>query len=348
MNLNERIEALVDLGKYLARNDEQLQAVVASTYIQNRWFTEENIYLAINAIIKDYLQPEKIKNWLSNYTIQKNNDQITIGLILAGNIPLVGFYDMMCTFLAGYKSKIKLSEKDKLLLPFFIKVMEERNSELADYFEFVERLEDFDAVIATGSNNSSRYFEAYFGKYPNIIRKNRNAVAILNGKESREQLLALGNDVFQYFGLGCRNVSKLYLPKGFDFKPLLEAFHEFKEIVLNDKYKNNFDYNYTLLILNKIKYEANGCIMMTEDESLQSRIAQLHYEYYENTAELEEKINEKTDEIQCVVGEMSISNIKTIPFGKAQNPGLQDYADGVDVLDFLIKLPAGEKLVPKN
>ena len=348
MNLNERIEALVDLGKYLARNDEQLQAVVASTYIQNRWFTEENIYLAINAIIKDYLQPEKLKNWLSNYTIQKNNDQITIGLILAGNIPLVGFYDMMCTFLAGYKSKIKLSEKDKLLLPFFIKVMEERNSELADYFEFVERLEDFDAVIATGSNNSSRYFEAYFGKYPNIIRKNRNAVAILNGKESRDQLLALGNDVFQYFGLGCRNVSKLYLPRGFDFKPLLEAFHEFKEIVLNDKYKNNFDYNYTLLILNKIKYEANGCIMMTENESLQSRIAQLHYEYYEKTAELEEKINEKTDEIQCVVGEMSISNIKTIPFGKAQIPGLQDYADGVDVLDFLIKLPAREKLVPKN
>jgi len=348
MNLSDRIEVLVDLGKYLAKKDEELQALVTSTYNQNRWFTEENTYLSINAIIERFLQPHLIKNWLSNYNISDANEKLTIGLILAGNIPLVGFYDLMCVFLAGYKSKIKLSEKDKLLLPFFIKIMGKSNPEVANYFEIVERLEGFDAVIATGSNNSARYFEAYFGKYPNIIRRNRNAVAVLNGKETKEQLSALGNDVFQYFGLGCRNVSKLYLPEGFDFQPLLEAFHEFKEIVLHNKYKNNFDYTYTLLILNKIPYKANGCILMTEDTSLQSRIAHLHYEYYSDLADLEQKVHQKVDEIQCIVSEIEFPNFDVISFGKAQFPELNDYADGVDVMNFLLKLPSAEKLVSKK
>ena len=276
MNLKDRIDVLVELGKNLQNKSEELKSLVVVSHHQNLWFTEENIYKAIDSIIDRFLQLQLLEEWLSNYKITENREMQSVGLVLAGNIPLVGFYDMMCVFLAGHKSKIKLSEKDKTLIPHFIKIMSESNPEVSDYFEIVERLDNFDAVIATGSNNSARYFESYFGKFPNIIRKNRNAVAILSGDESKTQLNALGVDVLQYFGLGCRNVSKLYLPEGFDFKPLLEAFHEFKEIVLHDKYKNNFDYNYTLLILNKIKYEANGCILMTEETSLQSRIAQLH------------------------------------------------------------------------
>ncbi len=348
MNLRDRIDALVALGDYLKENDQQLQTLVSATYHQNRWFTEENIYKAINAVSSHFLQKELLENWISSYSFPENNDTKTVGLILAGNIPLVGFHDLLCVFLAGHQSKIKLSEKDKLLLPHFVRILENEFPEIADYFNFVERLEGFDAVIATGSNNSARYFEAYFGKYPNIIRRNRNAVAILNGTETFEQLRALGNDVFQYFGLGCRNVSKLYLPKEFEFKSLLEAFHEFNEIVLHDKYKNNFDYNYTLLILNKIPYKANGCILMTEDESLQSRIAQLHFEYYDNVEDLKAKVHSKMEDIQCIVGEAAIPGLDLIPFGKAQSPSLADYADGVDVMEFLLKLPANEKLIHKN
>lgn len=348
MNLRDRIDALVYLGNYIKNNDPHLQALVTTTYHENLWFTEENTYKAIEAITESFLQKELIENWLAEYDISEDTPIKTIGLILAGNIPLVGFYDLMCVFLAGQKAKIKLSEKDKVLIPHFINVMEKHQPEVSNYFEIVERLKDFDAVIATGSNNSARYFEAYFGKHPNIIRKNRNAVAILTGKETREQLETLGKDVFQYFGLGCRNVSKLYLPKGFNFNPLLEAFHEFKEIVLNDKYKNNFDYGYTLLILNKIPYQANGCILMTEQKSLQSRIAQLHYEYYSDLKELTEKINSKMDEIQCIVSEAELPEFSIVPFGKAQTPGLGDYADGVDVMDFLLKLSTEEKLISKN
>ncbi len=348
MNLNERIEVLVGLGDYLVQNDEQLQALVTKTYHHNLWFTKENTYKAIKAITDNFLQKELLQSWLTQYEISTNSAIKTVGLILAGNIPLVGFYDIICVFLAGHKSKIKLSEKDKILIPHLLKVMEKLHPGVTKYFEIVERLKDFDAVIATGSNNSARYFESYFGKYPNIIRKNRNAVAILNGSETKKQLEALGIDVFQYFGLGCRNVSKLYVPVSYDFKPLLEAFHEFREIVLNDKYKNNFDYGYTLLILNKIRYEANGCILMTEQSSLQSRIAQLHYEYYTNLDDLKEKIHSKMEEIQCVVSEKNIPEFKTIPFGKAQKPGLNDYADGVDVMDFLIKLNTEDSLIRKN
>ena len=347
MNLKERVASLVDLGNYLQKNDEKLQALVKATYHQNRWFTEENTYKAINAISKQFLQKELLENWLSSYKIS-DEAPITVGMIMAGNIPLVGFHDLICVFLAGHQSKIKLSEKDKLLIPHFIKVMEEQNPEVSKYFDFVEKLEGFDAVIATGSNNSARYFEAYFGKYPNIIRKNRNAVAVLTGEETKDQLLSLGTDVFQYFGLGCRNVSKLYLPRNFNFKPLLEAFHEFRDIVLHDKYKNNFDYNYTLLILNKIPYEANGCILMNEAPSLQSRIAQLHYEFYENVEDLKEKIDDKIDEIQCVIGDPKSFDFDLIPFGEAQSPGLADYADGVDVIDFLIQLSESKKLIQGN
>ena len=207
------------------------------------------------------------------------------------------------------------------------------------YTEFLsegELLTGFDTVIATGSNNTARYFEQYFGKYPNIIRRNRNAVAVLNGLETPEELHALGQDIFSYFGLGCRNVSKIYVPHGYQFDVLLEALHEYREIIHHDKYKNNFDYNFTLLIMNGKPHLNNGCLLLKEDPSLQARIASVHYEYYDELHHLDALLAEKRNEIQCVVGKINIQGFDVLPFGKSQEPTLNDYPDGVDVMQFLM------------
>ena len=232
-----------------------------------------------------------------------------------------------------------MSDKDPYLLPLLLEILKEIDVKTADYFDTTtERLTNFDAVIATGSNNSARYFEAYFGKYPHIIRKNRNAVAILRGSETAEELRLLGDDIFQYFGLGCRNVSKLYLPKGYNFTLLLETLHERNEIVLHDKYKNNFDYNFTLLILNKIKYESNGCILMREATEIASPISVVYYEFYDNLNQLTTDLLIKKDEIQLVVAASPLPHLTTFNFGEAQKPSLLDYADGVDTMQFLTSL----------
>ncbi|HKK77789.1 MAG TPA: acyl-CoA reductase [Saprospiraceae bacterium] len=338
MKLEERISALIALGKHLQEPDEYREAVMHRTHFNNQWFTKENQRKAIQAIATHFLSEKELRNWLAEYDMPENPQAKTVGLVMAGNIPLVGFHDVFCTFLAGHRAMIKLSEKDKFLLPYFFRQLAIIDPRTADYFVPVERLQDFDAVVATGSNNSARYFEQYFGKYPHIIRKNRNAIAVLDGTESKEELEALGTDVFQYFGLGCRNVAKLYVPRGYSFEPLLEALHEHREIVLNDKYKNNFDYNYAILVLNKEKYMANGCIILKEDRAISSPIAGLNYAYYQDLKALEKELKERKEEIQLVVAKDGLLSQKTYPFGKAQQPELSDYADGVDTIDFLLKL----------
>ncbi len=337
MKLSERIDALVQLGNYLEAGSEVLDAIIQQSYITNKWFVVENVRLSLHAIRTEFLNREKLIAWADAYRINPNGNQKTIGLILAGNIPLVGFHDVLAVFVAGHKAKIKLSEKDKFLLPHLLAKLEEIDERTKAYFELTPKLADFEAVIATGSNNTARYFETYFGKYPNIIRKNRNGVAVLTGEESEAELKALGQDIFQYFGLGCRNVSKLYIPANYNFDPLLEALHEYREIVLHNKYKNNFDYNYTLLIMNSIKHYSNGCILITEDNSLQSRIAQLHFELFADADDLRSKLAAHEDDIQCIVSR-PIEGLDTFPFGKAQQPTLMDYADGVDTMTFLTGL----------
>lgn len=338
MKYQDRVAALIELGKHLQQPDEYREAVIHRTYYNNRWFTKENQRMSIQAIADHFLSEEKLSTWLSNYDFPDQTDAKTIGLVMAGNIPLVGFHDVLCTFVAGHKSLIKLSEKDKYLLPALIRQLKIIDERTAQYFEVLERLSGFDAVIATGSNNSARYFEQYFSKYPNIIRKNRNAIAVLDGTESEKELQAFGEDVFQYYGLGCRNVAKLYIPEGYAFEPLLEALHEHREIVLNDKYKNNFDYNYAVLVLNKEKYMANGCIILKENKDISSPIAGLNYEYYQALSEVETEIEERKEEIQLVIAKEGLLSQKTYPFGKAQEPELDDYADGVDTLEFLLNL----------
>jgi hypothetical protein len=372
MTLQERINALAELGNRLNNlEEERIETAIRRTANNNSWFTADNQRLALGEIRDHFLDKNKLEKWLSPYKIgvyteesslelKIENSELntanselkvaqslqtsnfkpqTIGLVLAGNIPLVGFHDILCVFAAGHRARIKLSDKDPFLLPLLLEMLKEIDARTADYFHTTtERLTDFDAVIATGSNNSARYFEAYFGKYPNIIRKNRNAVAILRGPETVEELRNLGDDIFQYFGLGCRNVSKLYLPRGYNFTLLLETLHERNEIVMHDKYKNNFDYNFTLLILNKIKYESNGCILMREAAEIASPISVVYYEFYDELDVLIEGLKTKKDEIQLIVSSSQIADLQTFKFGKAQKPSLSDYADGVDTMQFLIGL----------
>ncbi len=338
MNIKHRITALAQLGERLLQKDDYLEAVMQRSHFNNQWFTVENQQRALNAIATHYLQKEKLEKWAEGYGWPEPKDLRTIGLVMAGNIPLVGFHDLLCVFVSGHRAKIKLSEKDKYLLPYLLKLLSQANPIFESYFEIVERLKGFDAVIATGSNNSARYFESYFGKVPNIIRKNRNAVAVLDGSETGDDLHALGKDIFRYFGLGCRNVSKLYLPEGYDFQLLLEKLHEYKEIILHSKYKNNYDYIMALLIMNKTMFWNNGCIILTENPSIASRIALLHYEFYNDKEKLAIELKNKKEEIQCIVSKIEVEGFETVEFGKAQEPALNDFADGVDTMAFLINL----------
>ncbi len=337
---------MAELGHYLRTGgDADLDNAIQQANIENQWFTEENIRGALEAIAVTMLDREKLAAWTAAYHLPDSPYPTkTIGLVMAGNIPAVGFHDWLCVFAAGHRAKIKLSDKDKRLLPLMVKKMGEWEKESWAYTEFVgenEPLRGFDAVIATGSNNTARYFEQYFAKYPHLIRRNRHAIAVLSGLETMADLYALGRDVFTYFGLGCRNVSKLYVPHGYHFDALLEALHEYRELVLHNKYMNNFDYSMTLYLLNNQPYLNNGCVLLREDPSLNSRIASLHYEYYDELFDLEKTLAEIKDEIQCVVGNVRLNDFSVLPFGKSQAPGLGDYADGVDVMVFFGGLGEG-------
>jgi hypothetical protein len=337
MTLSERIEVLGQLGDHLLGKDEYLEAVMKRTAFHNGWFTEDSQQEAIRELAVQMLNRDRLREWLSRYQLAESSPK-KVGIVMAGNIPLVGFHDWLCVFVSGHQAQVKLSEKDPFLFPYLMKILERLDERTLAYTEVTERLHGFEAVIATGSNNSARYFEAYFSKYPNIIRKNRNGVAVLTGDETLEELQALGKDIFRYYGLGCRNVAKLYVPEGYDFDPLLEALHEYREVVLNTKYKNNFDYNYALFVLNKIEFKANGCILLVEAPALQSRIACLHYEFYSSLEEVTKEIQARESEVQCTVAKSGALPIPAFSFGKAQEPALWDYPDGADTLAFLARL----------
>lgn len=332
MNLKERIDLMVRLGEHILAGDELLEAWMSRTYHNNKWFTLENQKDSANAIATRFLNRTNLEKWTADYSLEPKVSK-SVGLILAGNIPMVGFHDVLSTFIAGHKAQVKLSDKDPFVLLYLFELMAKWVPESSDYFKVVDKLKDFDAVIATGSNNTARYFNSYFKHVPNIIRANRSSVAILDGAETADDVSALGNDIFRYFGLGCRNVSKLYVPEGYDFQFLMEGLHEFRKIVLNDKYKNNFDYNYALFEINRTPYINNGCLLLLEDASLHSRIASLHYEFYKDQEDLKGKIEAIQDDLQCAVSRTGDGGF--IPFGKAQEPELWDYADGVDTLKFL-------------
>ena len=250
---------------------------------------------------------------------------------MAGNIPLVGFHDFLCAFISGHQQVIKLSEKDDVLLPFIIDTLIQWNAKVVNYIIVADILKNCDAYIATGSNNSSRYFKYYFGKYPSVIRCNKTSVAILTGKETNEELSLLADDVHLYFGLGCRNVTHLHVPVGYDFTGLLNSFRKYEYFNDHSKYKNNYDYNLALLIMDNRLYMTNGTILLVENENIFSAVSQLHYTFYD-PADVTISAMKENENIQCLIGEGGI------PFGEAQQPGLFDYADGTDIMEFLLGL----------
>lgn len=354
MTLKARLHTLHQLAAHLTGpEDEFLTALQTRTEFNNAWFTLANQQASLRAIAEEFLAEDKLSAWLNAYKIipiagegfvpQPGPDgegQKTIGLVLAGNIPLVGFHDILCVYVAGHKAQIKLSSKDEYVLPYLLKLLAKFDPAAADYFLIVDKLAEYDAVIATGSNNSARYFETYFKAVPHIIRKNRNAVAVLTGEETEDQMRALGHDIFRYFGLGCRNVSKLYVPADYDFDPLLHVLHEWKTLQNHTKWKNNFDYNYALTTLNKESFHLTGPLMVLENEAIPSRIGTLHFETYTDKAALTAKLEGQRAEIQLVVSSPGFLDtpLPTFAFGEAQQPGLGDYADGVDTLAFLLGL----------
>ena len=347
MNLKNRIIAFSELGEYLdsvnmqTKQDiliEKFKHVIQQASLENEWFTIENILLAVRNIA-DALAGDNLDKWLSNYPeLEKYNTTKNVALIMAGNIPLVGFHDLLSVLIIGHKAVIKLSSKDDVLLKGLVELLYHINPGFKDYIFFAEeRLKGFDAVIATGSNNSAQYFEYYFGKYPNIIRKNRNSVAVLTGEESKEALKLLADDIFQYFGLGCRNVSKLFIPDDFNLDKLFEAVYHYKEVINHNKYANNYTYNRSVYLMNQINFFENGFWILKEDLSMSSPISVAFYERYNNIDTVKQRLNIDKEQIQCVV-----SNIKGLPqqvnFGEAQKPQLWDYADNVDTLKFLLSL----------
>lgn len=337
MTLQDRIEVLVTLGERLQSETERVNAAKQLAYIRNRWFTVENSQKAIDNIVKYFLQREVLEALGKTYAFDKKPPKI-VGLIVVGTIPLAGFRDFMSVFLAGHRVKIKLSEEDAVLMQLVFDLLASIHLETKDSIEIVNRLTNFDAVIATGSKNVVSTFETYFRKYPSIIRKDRTSVAVLNGTETKEELLALGRDIFDYFGLGARNVSKLYLPKGYDFNAMMEVFHAFKELVLHNKYKNNYDYSYTLLTMNKIPTVFGTCILLSENESLQSRISQVHYSFYDDMNDLKANLERHKSEIECVVSKNSVVEFSNVDFGDTQKLSLTDAVEGVDMMDFLSNL----------
>lgn len=332
MNLLQRKELLVRLGKYLQSNEEQWQQAKHRAFLENRWFIPEFIELSVNNIAQNFLQPVQLEQLINRYQIPKENQNPKkVGIVMAGNIPLVGFHDLLCVFLTGNFAVVKPSSKDEVLIKHLVKKMTEWNQQVETYVSVSEIIKGCDAYIATGSNNSSRYFEYYFAKYPSIIRKNRTSVAILNGNETDEQLKKLADDVYQFFGLGCRNVTKIFVPQHYNFIPLLNAFKKYNHLIDHHKYKNNYDYNLAIHILNNQYYMTNGSILLIENDSLFSPIGELHYAYYTDEKDLREKLKADPN-IQCIVG------VNDIAFGEAQCPGVCDYADGVDTMNFLKSL----------
>jgi hypothetical protein len=330
MNLQERIDLLIKLGHYLQSDSTEWMEVKENAERQNGWFTQAFINKAIQNITDHFLDAGKLKAFAADYRLPGQQlSPKNIGLVMAGNIPLVGFHDWLCIFLSGHNALVKPSSKDTILISHIVAKLAGWNTGVNQQTRFAEMLKGADAYIATGSNNSARYFEYYFSKYPHIIRRNRTSVAVLTGNETMADLEALADDINLYFGLGCRNVTKLYLPKNYDFVPLLESCKKYSYFADHNKYKNNYDYQLAILLLNNKYYMTNGAVLLVENEALFSAISQLHYEFFPGDPATILPGLQNNPDIQCVIGK------GLIDFGQAQHPQLTDFADGIDTMAFL-------------
>lgn len=346
MELPQRVDGLVKWGHALhalleemdadtaGENGNPLRNIVQQAHRANAWFTPEFSLRSIRGLAL-WLDKSSLESWISGYpALQKSPKSLkTIGIVMAGNIPAVGFHDLLSVLVSGNKALVKLSSDDQVIIPFLLNVLFDVSQEFKSLVQIGYKFQEIDAVIATGSNNSARYFDFYFGKYPHIIRKNRNSLAVLDGTETDEQLQALGDDIFSYFGLGCRNVSKLMVPAGYSFDRFFQCIESFgDQLMQHNKYMNNYDYHRALYLLNSEPFLTNNFLSLRQSEVLSTPVSVLHFEYYNDLKDVREKIDATASEIQCVVG------AGYLPFGTSQQPGLSDYADRVDTLEFLLNL----------
>lgn len=352
MILEDKKRAFIQLGRFLkqfvvypyqkddevAFNDthfEPFSLLIDRLHESNSWFKRDQVTFAFKSW-SDALTADHLDRWLATYDLSTESLK-TIGLILAGNIPMVGFHDVVSVLLSGNKALIKLSSNDELLIPAVLNYLKTVAPEFKDRYQITkEKLENFDAVIATGSDNTARYFDYYFSKYPNIIRKNRHSVAVLNGNETKEDIEALGEDIFRYYGLGCRNVSKLFVPEGYDFDAFFNGMFAYKDIIHDEKYANNYDYNKAVFLMSNFAILDNGFLTIKQDSSYASPISSVFYEYYTDLQQVKEKLQADNEKIQCVVSNNLIED--SLPFGTTQSPKLWNYADDVDTMNFLLSL----------
>lgn len=351
MKRDECIEALVELGDFLSQfacsitnkkntlNDKyfkEFEMQITNAVNYNGWFTKENILFALKEW-STLLTKDNLYKWMDKYP-QKHKQEKTVGLIMAGNIPLVGFHDFISVLISGHKVMAKLSSNDKYFFPIIASMLEYINPKFVGKISFTNsKLDNFDAVIATGSDNTARYFEYYFKNYPSIIRKNRNSLAVLTGEETKDELEGLSEDIFRYFGLGCRSVSKIYVPRKYNFDNIFKAMYKYKNIINNVKYINNYDYNKAVYLMSDFNILENGFFMLKEDSSYSSPIATLFYQYYDDIEELKSRLIMDDSKIQCIVAKNNFGE-KSVDFGETQHPKLWEYADGVDTIDFLMKI----------
>jgi hypothetical protein len=340
MNLKERIDAFAALGEVLRNGltgknnniSDKLFNLIDSQHTKNKWFTPENVRMSLNAIAEN-LTSDNLTTWTNVYPeLIETRKAFNTGVIMAGNLPLVGFHDYLSVLISGNNLIAKTSSKDPDLILFINEILCRINPDFEGKVRLTEgTLTAFDAIIATGSDNSSRYFEYYFGKYPNIIRKNRNSIAIVDGYESEEELNGLGKDIFSYFGLGCRNVSKIFVPDGYDFSKMICTWEGYSGVVKNTKYVSNYDFSKAVYMVNKESFIDTGYLLLKENSGLSSPVAVVYYEYYKSPEEILASIDNLKEKIQCIVSRNNIY------YGNAQSPNLWDYADRIDTLEFLLK-----------
>lgn len=333
MTLKERISLFSSLGELIKNSlDAKFEEKINQAIQLNPWFTKHHIKTSFDSI-SQMIEEENLVNWIGSYNLSETKSKDVL-IITAGNIPIVGFHDLLCVLISGHKAILKISSKDNILMKYIIELLISLDSRIADYIVIVDDIvkNKYDALIATGSDNSSKYFNYYFKDYKSIIRKNRRSVAILNGEETEEDLKQLAKDIFLYFGLGCRNVSKLYLPSGYDTDKLFNAFFDYKDVINHLKYSNNYDYNKTVYLMNSEKLLDNGFVLLKEDKSIQSPVATVFFEYYNNRSELNDFIEENKVLFQCIVSKDDIE------FGQTQFPKINDYSDQVDTIEFLLSI----------
>ncbi len=345
MNLNNRITLFVKLGRffsdYINNNLESLEKnkfdkAINESILHNSFFSKKNILKSLLSW-SNVLTKKSIDDFLSNYLIKNKKREKKIAIIMAGNIPLVGFHDFFCVIISGNFAVIKLSSKDSHLFKFILSFLVKENPDFDTKFDVVEsKLEIFDAVIATGNNISANQFELYFKKYPKIIRRNRHSIAILNGNETKKEIELLANDIFYYYGLGCRNVSKIFIPNNYNLDILFKSFVLWDEVINKNSYANNYNYYRAIYLLNKEVFFDNGFVLLKESEKIGSPVGTIYFEYYKSDNQIKEMIKKNNEKIQCIVSNNNYP--KTIKFGETQMPNLNDFADDIDTFNFLLKL----------